>query len=627
MRIVATIVAFLLELAASATAGASPTEIYALIVTNNQGSALGRPDLQYADDDGAKYYEFFSMLTPEENISLLTRFDRDTSRLFPELASVVGDPTRAALVATARRVARSTEKALSRGRRVELYFVFAGHGDMEKGRGFVELEDGSFSAEEMRRYIFNGIPATRIHFIADSCNSFFLIHARKPGGRRFDTPAEAVKKLAEKLPHVGVFLSTNAEAEVYEWSELQSGIFSHAVRSGLSGGADSNGDSRVSYQELEAFVNTAVAEVKNPVYRPTVFASGPREGQTLMDLRATRATTLGLAGSSQRRLTVRDQEGLAWIDIHKEAGASVALRLGPRLMRGGWVDELSVDGARSEVGRRYALGEIAGGEMIALADLPVERVTKAARGPGVIFKNLFLRPFGPKAYSAYQRSAASSPAPVFGISREDSERMQLLLENIGNVEHRSRMMGTSGLVGLGALVLGAGIWILRDDAGENLDSLGLPLTIVGAGSLAAGAIGLWKRSPAEKLHARFVRGLSRGDDPALVVAETEKELYRVAQDYRRTRMLMRWTGLGIAVTAASVFVANEVRGNASFENRFSLGLLTATGGWVAFSSLYEYPIERMVMAWEKDPGIRRLPRLALAPLRGGVMLGLSGTFH
>jgi len=41
---------------------------------------------------------------------------------------------------------------------------------------------------------------------------------------------------------VGVFLSTSAESEVFGWSELQSGVFSHAVRSGLMGAADANHD-------------------------------------------------------------------------------------------------------------------------------------------------------------------------------------------------------------------------------------------------------------------------------------------------------------------------------------------------------------------------------------------------
>lgn len=65
-----------------------------------------------------------------------------------------------------------------------------------------------------------------------------------------------------------MFVSTSAEAEVYEWSELQSGVFSHAVRSGLAGAAGADGDGAVSYDELRAFVDTATSEIRNAAFRP-----------------------------------------------------------------------------------------------------------------------------------------------------------------------------------------------------------------------------------------------------------------------------------------------------------------------------------------------------------------------
>src|SRR5689334_6111264 len=55
-------------------------QAFALIVTNNRSGALGRPDLQYADDDGARYYELFLTLAPADHVRLLTEFDRDTAR-------------------------------------------------------------------------------------------------------------------------------------------------------------------------------------------------------------------------------------------------------------------------------------------------------------------------------------------------------------------------------------------------------------------------------------------------------------------------------------------------------------------------------------------------------------------
>ncbi len=112
--------------------------------------------------------------------------------------------------------------------------------------------------------MLKSIPSTRSHVILDSCNSFFVLNARKPGGQRLAVTAEAAKSLSDRLPNVGVFLSTSAEAEVFEWSELQSGIFSHAVRSGLLGGADADGDGEVSYDELRGFIEVASQKVKTP---------------------------------------------------------------------------------------------------------------------------------------------------------------------------------------------------------------------------------------------------------------------------------------------------------------------------------------------------------------------------
>ena len=39
--------------------------VFALVVTSNKSQKLSRPDLHYADDDGARYYELFRTMAPE----------------------------------------------------------------------------------------------------------------------------------------------------------------------------------------------------------------------------------------------------------------------------------------------------------------------------------------------------------------------------------------------------------------------------------------------------------------------------------------------------------------------------------------------------------------------------------
>src|SRR5262245_44086839 len=101
------------------TANAAPQrDVFAIIVTNNHSTQLERPDLRYADDDGAKYYEVFAALAPPEHVHLLAEFDRDTRGLFPRLAALATPPTQAAVIAAAADVAKRARAARDAGRAV-----------------------------------------------------------------------------------------------------------------------------------------------------------------------------------------------------------------------------------------------------------------------------------------------------------------------------------------------------------------------------------------------------------------------------------------------------------------------------------------------------------------------------
>src|SRR4029079_8077351 len=97
-----------------------------------------------------------------------------------------------------------------------------------------ELEDGRFFREDLEALLVR-VPAVRAHVLLDACNSVYMLASRKPGGTLFATPEDVERSMRARLAHVGTFLSTSADAQVYEWSQIESGVFSHAVRSGLSG--------------------------------------------------------------------------------------------------------------------------------------------------------------------------------------------------------------------------------------------------------------------------------------------------------------------------------------------------------------------------------------------------------
>src|SRR5262249_39525202 len=153
---------------------------------------------------------------------------------------------------------------------------FAGHGGVDASRGYVSLEDGRLSGNELGAEIVSRIGAHSIHMILDACNSYLVAYARGPGGTRRPVKdfASAVYDLGRD-PRVGLLLSTSSATESHEWDAFQAGVFSHEVRSGLYGAADADGNGNVSYREIAAFVARANEAIDNDRFRPHVFAHAP----------------------------------------------------------------------------------------------------------------------------------------------------------------------------------------------------------------------------------------------------------------------------------------------------------------------------------------------------------------
>ena len=66
-----------------------------------------------------------------------------------------------------------------------LYVVYAGHGNVSAGQGYIALEDARLTGADIARVIIDGVRADENHLIIDACYSFYLAYARGPGGRRF----------------------------------------------------------------------------------------------------------------------------------------------------------------------------------------------------------------------------------------------------------------------------------------------------------------------------------------------------------------------------------------------------------------------------------------------------------
>lgn len=159
-----------------------------------------------------------------------------------------------------------------------VYVYYAGHGERQRARGYVHTrlylapedglrpgDDGVLDAQLITDEILTplGRHAT-VHFIADACQSYFLLETRAVERRRRAYkrhPGAAPSMVGEfvtRHPNVGALLATNGSQSTYEDPAL-GGLFSHALRSAGIGQADFDRDGVVSYREMELAMNWILA--------------------------------------------------------------------------------------------------------------------------------------------------------------------------------------------------------------------------------------------------------------------------------------------------------------------------------------------------------------------------------
>jgi hypothetical protein len=295
---------------------------FALIVGSNQSVDADLPVLKYADDDAAGYLDLFRVLGARTY--LLSRLDDNTRRLHAQAAAEALEPRRAAFEQAIAQITADVSRARERQVDTVLYIVYAGHGNVRDGEGYVTLEDMRITGADLAR-IVAGIPATRVHVIVDACASYYLAYSRGPGGER--RPLSGFQDSAQLAsdPRVGLLLSTSSARESHEWDGYQAGVFSHEVRSGLYGAADADGDGRVSYREIAAFISQANRAIPNDRFRPQVLARAPRASDTLLDLRQGLDRRLDIDGAHAAHYWLEDARGVRLLDVHNGDGQPVHL--------------------------------------------------------------------------------------------------------------------------------------------------------------------------------------------------------------------------------------------------------------------------------------------------------------
>lgn len=484
------IVLLLSLLALPARADTSQPAVFALIIGVNHSADPDQPALRYADDDAARYLEL--MRTLGARAYLLTRLDDDTRRLHPQAAAEAQLPRAFQLEAAVEKLAGDIGEARRRGVDTILYVVYAGHGHVEGGQGYITLEDARISGPQLAAEVIDAIGATRTHVLVDACYSVFLAYGRGPGGSRRAVSGFARLEGLAQRPDVGLLLSTSSARESHEWGAFQAGVFSHEVRSGLYGAADANSDGLVSYREIAAFVDRANEAIPNERFRPDVYARPPASSGTLADLRRHPAHRIQIDGDSSAHYILEDARGARVAEFHRAAGHSLELLTGSAgkyyLRR---LDD-DTEFVITPTQRVTALAQLSAHE-------PRVRTRGAAHEA---FSSIFSLPFDAEVVQRYRFPAQPAPILDWDAPRDGSRR---------------KLYGWSVLgVGLATMAAGLTVTWSADQLGDQIAeatpqreiddvnhrirarnrAAGILYGTAAAAVLAGGALLLWPDEPA-----------------------------------------------------------------------------------------------------------------------------------
>jgi hypothetical protein len=284
--------------------------------------------------------------------------------------------------------------------------------------------------------------------------------------------------------------------------------------------------------------------------------------------------------------------------------------------------------------RYYTLPEVPG--RITLAALESAEPSSAVRGPDETFHTLFSQPFGPQALASYINSRNAAPPPVYGVSKDDIRRMDLVLTEFSNVERRKRIREGIGAAGFGALMGGAGIGMLHmaaeGSASNKTETRIIGGTLLGVGSLMVigGTCSLFSPNPLEHTASDFRLAIASGADPSQAFAAADKQLQEMLERRRHERLGGIIAGSIFMAGAATGFVFNEF-GSATpaarMNRRLAWGFGFFGGGLMLVESLLQdTPSEVLAKIWRDDPSRNQYqqPSVSLSVDLSGI--NLLGSF-
>ncbi len=431
-----------------------PRALFALIVGVNDSLHRDRAPLQYADDDAARYQDLFRALGARTY--LLSRLDRSTRALHPQAAAEALPPRLRELALAVDALTADVGRARAQGVKATLYVVYAGHGEARDSSWHLTLEDGALGEAQLLSDVVGRARADESHLIIDACNAHLLAQPRGPGGTRRPASGFVALQAASRAGNVGFLLSTSVSGDTHEWAGFEAGVFSHAVRSGLYGAADADGDRRVTYAEIASFVHRASEAITNERFRPRVLAHPPSGNQLLLDLGPRRSSELRFEGPERAaHHLLEDGQGIRILDFHGSASAPV------HLIRPAGEGPLYLRRVSDGTERTVPRGEAA----VQLDSLPAMPARSRPRGAAHdAFGKLFALGFDRQVVERW----AATEAELFG--RIERER-----DDAEDRARQERLRALAGWTALGVGALGAASAVGLEIAAYRLRSSGDPL--------------------------------------------------------------------------------------------------------------------------------------------------------
>jgi hypothetical protein len=366
------------------------------------GVAVGSgPELQplrYADDDAIAVHAFARSLG--ERSFLLTLPDPDTIERHRAAAGGARPPSLAALRQTVAELRKALEAASARGEESQVLLFYSGHGRRtDAGDGALTLLDGELTRQVLYEEVLAALPARFVHLLIDACHAEAVVRPRDLRAASVDVGEAAVsdylqKQTLARFPHVGAIVATTSSAEAHEWDRYRAGVFTHELLSALRGAADVNGDRRIEYTELGAFLAAANREVADRRALLQTVVSPPR-----LDARAA-IVDLGV-GAAVARLVgrpaflgsffVETGRGVRIADLRTEPEHAVEL-----VVPAG--EPLHIRNAHSETEV-----QLQAGQRLRFESLTLQASATRARGAvdSALRRGLFQTSFGPAYYRGF----------------------------------------------------------------------------------------------------------------------------------------------------------------------------------------------------------------------------------